>query len=168
MLTALAMAMVLQQTAGGAVIWEAPAPAAQPAPAAETATRDLPAWALADPFGWERAECSPMMRRDTSLEACQARVRGELHAALGDRLPAGLLPADTPVPCLATPGEDGAYPVQCGVPERRGTVVASVQAPDCRPRPTRQGGAVAFVTECRTETPGNDQGGLTLRLFGKD
>ncbi|MBX9615456.1 MAG: hypothetical protein K2X25_07660 [Caulobacteraceae bacterium] len=168
MLTVLAMAMALQQAAGSPVVWEMPAPVVEPTPAREMANSDLPAWALADPFGWERSQCSPMIRRDPSLEACQARIRGDLHAALGDRLPAGLLPANTPVPCLATPGDDGTYPIQCGVPERRGTVVASAQAPDCRPRPTRQGGSVVFITECRNETRSDDEGGLSFRLFGKD
>lgn len=166
MLSAFAIILVLQQAAGSGVVWDTPVPAADPMPPAPAAAGALPAWALADPFAWERAECNPMIRRESSLESCQARVRGELFAALGDRLPAGLLPSGTPVPCLATPGEDGAYPVQCGVPERTVTAAPSAQAPDCRPRPTRQGGSVAFVTECRTEGTG-ETGGLSFRL-GKD
>ncbi|WP_396592713.1 hypothetical protein [Brevundimonas sp. R86498] len=166
MLSAFAIILVLQQAAGSTVVWETPSAPPEPVVAAPAAVSDLPAWALADPFAWERAECNPMIRRDSSLESCQTRVRGELFAALGDRLPAGLLPSGTPVPCLATPGEDGAYPVQCGVPERTAAAAPSAQAPDCRPRPTRQGGSVAFVTECRTEGTG-ENGGLSFRL-GKD
>lgn len=172
MLTALAMTMALsltlQQAAGSPVVRDTPAPVVEADPAVELAGSDLPAWALADPFGWERAECSPMIRRDPTLEACQARIRADLYAALGDRLPAGLMPASTPVPCLATPGDDGTYPIRCGVPERPGTVTASVQAPDCRPRPTRQGGALAFGTECRTESRSDNDSGVSFRLFGKD
>ncbi|WP_309630080.1 hypothetical protein [Brevundimonas sp.] len=159
---ALAMAMVLQQ----AVVWEAsaPVPEAEPAEIAAPAS-DLPAWALADPFAWERSQCSPLVSREP-LDVCQARVRVELSAALGDRLPAGLRPAGEPVPCLATPGDDGKYPIECGVPERQAAATVTPTVPDCRPRPQRQGGSVAFVSDCRAENAGD--GGLSFRLFGKD
>lgn len=167
MLTALALSLALQQAAGSAVVWETPAPAADPEPAAATTPvqTNLPDWALADPFGWERSQCSPLVSREP-LETCQSRVRADLYTALGDRLPAGLRPAGEPVPCLAAPGDDGKYPVQCGVPERQTAAVVTPTIPDCRPRPQRQGGSVAFTTECRTENAGN--GGLSFRLFGKD
>ena len=162
MLTAFALAMVLQQ----AVVWETPAPPPEAEPV-ETAApaSDLPAWAVADPFAWERSQCSPLVSREP-LDVCQARVRVELSAALGDRLPAGLRPAGAPVPCLATPGDDGKYPLQCGVPERQAAATVTPTVPDCRPRPQRQGGSVAFVTDCRAENAGD--GGLSFRLFGKD
>lgn len=171
MLTALALAAALLQTTGG-VVWDSPAALPDPAPASAAAplTSSLPDWALADPFGWERSQCSPLVRRDALLETCQARVRTELSSALGDRLPAGLRPSGEPVPCLATPDDNGAFPVQCGVPERAGVQVVSVpQARDCRSRPTRQGrsGGVAFTEDCREASTDRD-GGLTLRLFGKD
>ena len=162
MLTAFALAMVLQQAA----VWETPAPAPEAQrvePAAPVS--DLPASALADPFGWERSQCSPLVSREP-LDICQARVRTELSAALGDRLPAGLRPEGEPVPCLATPGDDGAYPVQCGTPERQGAATATPPVPECRPRPQRQGGSVAFVTDCRAENASDR--GLSFRLFGKD
>ena len=165
MLAVFAIALTLQQAAG-AVAWESPSPEPETTNTPVSVRADLPEWAIADPFGWERSQCSPLVRRDATLEGCQARVRSELSAALGDRLPAGLRPAGEPVPCLATPADDGSYPVHCGVPERRATAVALAPVPDCRPRPTRQGGAVAFVTECRTENAGD--GGLSFRLFGKD
>ncbi len=124
MLTAFALAMVLQQ----AVVWETPASAAQAEPVEVAApVTDLPAWALADPFGWERSQCSPLVSREP-LDVCQARVRVELSAALGDQLPAGLRPAGEPVPCLATPGDDGKYPVQCGTPEHRAAAWAETRA----------------------------------------
>ena len=162
MLTAFALAMVLQQ----AVVWEAPAPEpeAEPVEIAAPAS-DLPAWALADPFAWERSQCSPLVSREP-LDVCQSRVRVELSAALGDRLPAGLRPAGEPVPCLATPGDDEKYPLQCGLPERQAAATVTPTVPDCRPRPQRQGGSVAFVTDCRAENAGDN--GLSFRLFGKD
>jgi hypothetical protein len=166
MLTAFVMALVLQQAAGSGVVWATPAPEPETLATPAVAPGDLPDRALADPFGFERAQCSPMLRRDASLEICQSRVRNQLFAAPGQRLPAGLQPVGELDPCLATPGDDGAYPVQCGLPGRRRAETATPQVPDCRPRPTRQGGSVAFVTECRTENAGD--GGLSFRLFGKD
>ena len=162
MLTAFALAMVLQQ----AIVWETPVPApeAQPVEIA-AAVSDLPAWALADPFGWERSQCSPLVSHEP-LDVCQARVRAELSAALGDQLPAGLRPAGEPVPCLATPGDDGKYPVQCGVPDRRAAVAVTPTIPDCRPRAQSQGGSVAFVTDCRPDNA--EDGGLTFQLGGRD
>ena len=162
MLTAFALVMVLQQ----AVVWETPGPApeAEPVEIAAPAS-DLPTWALADPFAWERSQCSPLVSREP-LDVCQARVRVELSAALGDQLPAGLRPTGEPVPCLATPGDDGAYPVQCGVPERQAAATVTPTIPDCRPRAERQGGSVAFVTDCRADDAGSR--GLSINLFGKD
>ncbi|HRJ64500.1 MAG TPA: hypothetical protein PLR59_09150, partial [Brevundimonas sp.] len=96
---AIVFAVMLQQTAplpaaAGQVVWETPAPveAAQPVAAADIPA--IPDSARADPYGYERAECSPLIRssRET-LEACQARVRVILAAHLGDALPAGLTPA---------------------------------------------------------------------------
>ena len=164
MLTAFALALVLQQ----AVVWEAPAPLPEPAPARVISAPvvDLPDWALTDPFSWERSQCSPLIRGDVPLETCQARVRAELSAALGDRLPTGLRPAGEPVPCQATPDDSGTYPVHCGVPERRAATTVTPTITECRPRPQRQGGSVAFVTDCRAEDA--DDGGLSFRLFGKD
>ncbi len=164
MFSAFALALVLHQ----AVVWETPAPtpAAATTPAVVVPQVDLPDWALADPFSWERSQCSPLIRDEVSLETCQTRVRAELSAALGDRLPAGLRPAGEPVPCLATPGDNGAYAVQCGVPERQAAATVTPTIQDCRPRPQRQGGSVAFVTDCRTDDA--NEGGLSFRLFGKD
>jgi hypothetical protein len=51
----------------------------------------LPDGVRADPFGYERAECSPWTRNpDETLEACQVRVRQTLTAALGDAVPDAL------------------------------------------------------------------------------
>ena len=158
----IALAMVLQQ----AVVWETPAPVAPVDPAAVAApTTILPDWALADPFGWERSQCSPLVNREP-LEVCQSRVRVELSAALGDRLPAGLRPSDDPVPCLAAPGDDGKYPIQCGTPERQAAATVTPTIQDCRQRPQRQGSSVAFVSDCRSGDEGG--AGLSINLFGKD
>jgi len=163
MLTALAMTMALQQAT---TVWETPSVAVAPPAPVETPVPDLPAWALADPFAWERSQCSPLLRGGTSLEACQARVRIDLAAALGDRLPPGLQPPGEPVPCQATPDDSGAYPVRCGVPERAATPTVTPRIADCRSRPIRQDGSVAFVTDCRPE--GSNAGGLAIRLGGRD
>ena len=160
MLTAFALALVLQQS----VVWETPAPVVDEAPAEVVApVSTLPDWALADPFGWERSQCSPLVSREP-VDVCQARVRAELSAALGDRLPAGLRPAGEPAPCLATPGDDGKYPVQCGTPERQATATVTPRVQDCRPRPQRQGGSVAFVTDCRADDESSR--GLSINLLG--
>lgn len=162
MLTAYVLALALQQT----VVWETPVPVAEAAPAEVAASSStLPDWALADPFGWERSQCSPLVSREP-LEVCQSRVRVELSAALGNRLPAGLRPAGEPVPCVAAPGDDGKYPIQCGTPERQVAAAVTPTIQDCRQRPQRQGNSVAFVTDCRTD---DDRGaGLSINLFGKD
>ncbi len=163
MLMILALTVVLQQVA---VVWETPPPAAEVSPSPALLAPDLPAWALADPFGWERAQCSPLLRGAISMEDCQSKVRTELSAALGDRLPAGLRPPGEPVPCLATPDDTGAYPVQCGLPERAAARTVTPRIADCRTRPTRQGGAVAFVTECEPEE--DEARGLTFKLGRED
>ena len=167
MLTALALSLALQQAAGSAVVWETPAPAAEPelAPASKPVQTHLPDWALADPFGWERSQCSPLVSREP-LDVCQTRVRAQLAVALGDQLPAGLRRAGEPVPCLATPADDGKYPVQCGVPERRAEAAVPPTIQDCRSRPTRQGASVAFVTDCGAQ--GQAESGLSFRLSGRD
>lgn len=75
MLTAFALALVLQQ----AVVWEEPAQIVEPEPAPIVAAAqvELPDWAIADPFSWERSQCSPLVRGDVPLEICQTRVRAD-------------------------------------------------------------------------------------------
>lgn len=162
MSTVFALILALQQTPG-AVVWETPP--AEPVEAVEvTETPDLPAWALADPFGWERSQCSPLVRGEEPMAACQSRVRADLSLALGDRLPAGLRPADAPTPCQATPSADGSFPVECREPERRVAAANKVQDQVCESRPRREGGAVAFVTECRPAGATSERRGLSFRL----
>lgn len=165
MMTALLFALMLQQAAP-AVVWsdDPPAPvetvAAAPVPV-------LPAHALADPFGWERSQCSPFIRKDEPLEHCQARVRVTLAAVLGDRLPDGLRPSAALENCTPGTAANG-YAMQCGP-----RPVAALGAPAplekvCDSRPQRTpSGALAFNNDCRP-APGEarETEGLRIRLGG--
>ena len=165
MMTALLFALMLQQAAP-AVVWsdDPPAPvetvAAAPVPV-------LPAHALADPFGWERSQCSPFIRKDEPLEHCQARVRVTLAAVLGDRLPDGLRPSAALENCTPGTAANG-YAMQCGP-----RPVATLGAPAplekvCDSRPQRTpSGALAFNNDCRP-APGEarETEGLRIRLGG--
>lgn len=162
MLTVLSLVIALQQ-ATGPVSWTEPAPVA--VTVAEAVARpDLPDWAIADPFGWERSQCSPLVRGEETIGTCQSRVRADLAIVLGDRLPAGLRPSDTPTPCVATPDASGAFPVECREPERRVAASNPVRDQVCESRPRREGGAVAFVTECRPAGEASERRGLSFRI----
>ena len=115
--------------AAGTITWNQPAPVVAEAPAAPPPPT-LPAWALADPFGWERAQCSPLIRKDATLEACQARVRTDLAANLGDALPATLRP---PAVQECRRSEDG-YAVDCGAPARPDRASPVLREQDCGTR----------------------------------
>ncbi len=121
----------------------------------------LPAWALTNPFGYERAQCSPLVRGEEALETCQGRVRRQLAAALGEDLPPALRPASIE---NCRPADAGGG-VVCG-PERR---AAGADAPvlveqDCSNRPTPEG----FSSECRPVNQRDSRGGLSLRLGRRD
>lgn len=159
-----ALALLLQQTAP-AIVWDQPAPAVEPAPVAAVATASsLPEWARTDPFAYERARCSPMVRGDTPLETCQAETRAELALALGDALPDALKPASMPDDCRMTREAGGGSPYarQCGPQQRTGAPLATPVEQDCRTRPARGGG---FTSECRP-TSRQEGEGLTIRLGG--
>ena len=91
------------------IVWSAPK--AEPTPIVVTPapapTIDLPDWARADPYAWERAQCSPLLRGDEDLQACQARVRVALEC--GERLALRVcdsgeaLPADIAASVLRAP-----------------------------------------------------------------
>lgn len=166
MTTALLFALVLQQAAPG-VVWSDDPPAPVEEVAVTAPVPVLPAHALADPYGWERSQCSPFIRKDEPLEHCQARVRVTLAAAMGDRLPDGLRPSKALENC--TPGNAAnGYAMQCGP-----RPVAALGAPPpqdkvCDSRPQRTpSGAIAFNSECRP-APGEAraQDGLRIRLGG--
>ena len=163
------VAAVILQQAAGQVVWQEPAPpelvvAPTPAPSA------LPDWARADPYGYERSECSPLMRKaNESLEACQARVRTALALDLGDALPRGMVGDDAAERCRHEAAGDR-YALQCGAPGRAGVAAPRLVDRTCetRPRAQREGG-VTWVEECRpadgSEPP---EEGLRIRLGGED
>lgn len=149
--------------AAGTITWNQPAPVVAEAPAAPPPV--LPAWALADPFGWERAQCSPLIRKDATLEACQARVRTDLAANLGDALPATLRP---PAVQECRRSEDG-YAVDCGAPARPDRPSPALREQDCGTRMVRQReGGAAFTSDCRPVAGEERDEGLRIRLGGND
>lgn len=160
MIVALAL-LVLQQT-DATVVWDTTPPAAAEAPAVKP-DHTVPEWGVADPFGYERARCSPLVRGDAPLEVCQAQVRGQLALALGDALPEALRPAGMAGDCQMMRASAGgsAYAVQCGAPSSAPTASRAPKDMDCRPRPV-QGG---FSSECRPVESPSDKG-LSLRLWG--
>ncbi len=165
---ALVAAVVLQQAASGQVVWqtaEPPEPAATPAYAPP-----IPDWARADPYGYERSECSPLLRAASeSLETCQARVRTALAANLGDALPAGLAPAGAVDTCRQEAAGDR-YALQCGAPSRSGPATSPLVERTCESRPRVQPeGGVVWTEECRpADGRKPPEEGLTVRLGGDD
>ena len=145
------------------VVWEQPAMEASQAPAVRSTSPAVPTWALADPFGYERARCSPMVRGDISLDACQLQVRSALAEAMGDDLPDALRPHGMAGDCqmvqVIAGGSD--YGLQWGDRNRDVVASATPREVDCRPRPERGG----FTSECRPANSLNSNG-LKLRLWG--
>lgn len=167
---ALFAAVILQQAAAGQAVWQEPAPPAAPSIVETPAAPALPDWARADPYGYERSECSPLMRKaNESLEACQARVRTALALDLGGALPPGMAGADPAERCRQEAAGDR-YALQCGAPSRAGVSTPRLVDRTCetRPRAQREGG-VLWVEECRpadgSEPP---EEGLSFRLGGRD
>ena len=150
-------------TAPGAVV-AAPEPGAAEAPPPRPA-HNVPEWGLADPFGYERARCSPQLRGARSLEVCQAEVRAQLALALGPDLPDALRPEGMAGDCQMAQAAQGgsSYGLQCGPQSRAPTDSPRPKEVDCRPRP-EQGG---FSSECRPVGTTEDKG-LTLKLWGND
>lgn len=165
LLNVMIAAVMMLQVAPGGVVWEQPASPTPTAEAPAAPVPDLPDWAKADPFGWERAQCSPLVRGDEEMTTCQARVRADLFAVLGDDLPEGLKPSPTPLDCGPQP--DGNYALACNAP-RREPAIQQAPEQDCRTRPQRQGsGGVAWTQDCRPLSSG-EQDGLRIRLGGRD
>lgn len=163
-------ALMLQQAAAGQMGWSEAPPSPPVTAVAAPATHNLPDWARADPFGYERSECSPMIRKaDETQEACQARVRVELASDLGDALPAALRPAAAPDSCRQEAAGDR-YAVQCGAPTRNSAPTVALEEQTCESRPQVQPrGGVAWTQDCRPASgvrTGPD--GLSIRLGGKD
>lgn len=169
---AVVFAIILQQAApnpaaSGQVLWTTPI--APPVEAPATPRPVLPDAARADPYGYERAECSPYVRASTeTLEACQFRIRTALAAGLGDALPDGLRPSAESERCRPDP-QTGGFALDCN---NARTVPASPDLGDrrCETRPTRlpQGG-VAYTENCTSTRPGESESqGLRIKLFGDD
>lgn len=159
-----AVALLLVQQGAPSTTWGEAAPAEPAVPA--TMAVDLPDWARADPFAYERARCSPLVRGETPLEVCQAETRFILAAALGAALPAALRPSGAPDDCQMMRGASGgsAYAVQCGARPRDALIAPVPQEQDCRPRPDPRGG---FDTGCRPVSPARDDAeGLKIKLWG--
>ncbi|MDY6925216.1 MAG: hypothetical protein SWI22_14805 [Pseudomonadota bacterium] len=166
---ALAVALVLQQAAANQVVWQTPPPP-EPVVAEAAAIPTIPDWARADPYGYERSECSPLVRKgDESMEACQARVRATLAAHLGDALPVGLAGTSAADQCRQAAAGDR-YALQCGAPSRSGPATSRLVEQVCETRPrARAEGGVNWTEECRpgdgSEPP---EEGLRIRLGGDD
>ncbi|MBB5746622.1 hypothetical protein GGR13_002226 [Brevundimonas variabilis] len=129
MLVVALVAFVLQQTSGG-VVWD-PQPDLRPdAEPPRAAAPTLPDWAIADPFAWERSQCSSLVRGAVSLGACQARVRTELAANLGDALPPALKPTGLEGECLPTDNAATGFAVSCA-PQRRERAVVFAPRSAC-------------------------------------
>jgi hypothetical protein len=171
MLTAAVLsALLLQQAAPGQVVWTTPPPPEAGTAAPATALPPLPDWARADPYGYERSECSPMIRSgDETLEACQSRVRATLAAHLGAALPVGLAGTSAADQCRQEAAGDR-YALQCGAPGRSGPATSRLVEQVCETRPrARAEGGVTWTEECR---PGDGskpaEEGLRIRLGGDD
>ncbi|MBL0967779.1 MAG: hypothetical protein IBJ02_01510 [Brevundimonas sp.] len=164
-----ASVLMMQQAAAGQVVWNAPAPAQPETPA--VAATPIPDWARADPFGYERSECSPLIRKaEETMEACQARVRTVLAANLGDALPRGLMPANAADQCRQEAAGDR-YAMQCGAPSRTAPTGPVLQERSCETRPqARAQGGIAWQQDCRpTGAQSDSEGeGLRIRLGGRD
>ena len=171
--TTLAFLFLSGQAAAGTIAWNPPAettaerdagPADAAVPSAPSPT--LPDWAMADPYAWERSQCHPALRGEEAMDQCQARVRLQLKAALGDRLPAGLQPEGISN-CRQVSDGSGGYALTCA-PEQRTIVSRDMPPPEvCEERPRAvPGGGVTFERTCR---PANApaQEGLSFRLFGE-
>lgn len=161
---AFALLLAMQQPASS-VVWETPTPEPNVQIAAPAPQHTVPAWGVADPFGYERARCSPLVRGDKPMATCQAEVRDQLALALGDRLPEALRPAGMADDCEMTQAQSNgsAYALQCGARSRSVAASSLPQEMDCRSRP--EGGG--FNSECRpVNAPASK--GLSIKLWGDD
>lgn len=173
--TTLAFLFLSGQAAAGTIVWQPPAEpvpadaaveaaagATPPAPAPAPA---LPDWAMNDPYAWERSQCHPVLRGREAMDQCQMRVRLQLKAALGERLPSGLRPEGVSS-CRQVSNGSGGYDLTCA-PEQRTVASREAPAPEvCEERPRAvPGGGVTFERTCRpANAPAQD--GLSFKLFG--
>ena len=169
MLTAAVLsALLLPQAATGQVVWSTPLP--EPAPVVAAAeVPAIPDWARADPFGYERSECSPLIRAASeTMEACQARVRFALSANLGDAIPGSLRPTGSLDNCRQEAAGDR-YGVQCGAPARSVPEGPDLRDRSCTTRPTAsREGVMTFREECTVGGVEVREEGLRITLGGRD
>lgn len=152
------------------IVWQAapvetPQSAPQAKPQPPKAEHTVPDWGLADPFGFERARCSPLVRGETPLGQCQTEVREQLALALGADLPEALRPPGMAGDCqmMRSAAGGSSYALQCGSQTSSAAPASGLTEMDCRPRPV-QGG---FSSECRPiETTARK--GLSITLWGDD
>lgn len=169
---AAAIALLLSpQTApatAGQVVWAEPAPPVTEAPPAP-APPPIPDSARLDPYGYERAQCSPLIRpADESLGACQSRVRSVLAAHLGDSLPPGLTPSPAADNCRQAATDDR-YGMECARQARTVPDGPQLRERTCVSRPgVTASGAVAFREECTVGGREERDEGLRIRLGGND
>ncbi len=161
------VAVILQQAAPGQIVWQEPAPP-PPVVAEAPAAPALPDWARADPYGYERSECSPLLRKaNESLEACQARVRTALALDLG-ALPPGLAGGADAEDCRQAAAGDR-YALQCAP---RGRTVPSgpdMRVRECTTRPRSDGdGRMTFEEVCTVNGQEDRGDGLRIRLGGDE
>ena len=168
MLAIFLAAVLQQQAATGQVVWEAP----PPPPVEAAAPADIPAlpdYARADPYGYERAECSPLVRRsEETMDACQQRVRAALAANLGPALPSGLAPGGAADNCRQEADGDR-YALQCGAPSRSVPPGPDLRERSCTTRRTgTEKGAVTYEEVCTVGGERVRDEGLRIRLGGGD
>ena len=167
MLTAAVLSvLVLQQAATGQVVWTTPV---EPVPvAAPVEAPAIPDWAKTDPFGYERSECSPLIRTASeSMEACQNRVRFALAANLGDALPAGLRPTASMDNCRQEAAGDR-YGMQCGAQARSVPAGPDLRDRTCNTRPVANRERVmTYREECTVGGQEVREEGLRINLGGR-
>lgn len=167
----IAFVAVFQVAAGDRIVWQIPA---EPQASTEAVSKQtpsasgesmLPDWARQDPYAWERSQCHPALRGAEPMDHCQVRVRNQLKAVLGDRLPAGLQPEGISS-CRQVSDGAGGYQLTCS-PQERTLSLRNAPAPEiCDQRPRAlAGGGVTFERTCRPENaPG--RAGLSVSLSG--
>ena len=165
-----ALLAVFQVAASNANVWQVPTEPQAPMEAGQasrppaTERPALPTWAVEDPYAWERSQCHPALRGGEAMDHCQVRVRLQLKAELGDRLPVGLQP-EAISSCRQTSDGSGGFHLTCA-PEARTISMRSAPAAEiCEQRPRAlPGGGVTFEQTCRPETAPRQEG-LSIPLF---
>jgi hypothetical protein len=163
-----ASVLMMQQAAAGQIVWNTPAPVEPAAPV--VAAPPIPDWARSDPYGYERSECSPLIRQaNETMEACQSRVRIALAANLGENMPRDLTPIAATDQCRQE-ASDGRYDMECSTRARSelpsGPVLQEDRACANRPRGQTRGG-IAWERVCET-TPNSQSDGLKWTFGGRD